>query len=52
MNDTELAAETHKDILTFLREKLPSEAFGDYVEALVVKGEGEGLFQWSPVNSS
>ena len=47
MNDTELGAETHKDILTFLQEKLPSEKFGDYVEALTVK-EG-GLFQWAAV---
>jgi hypothetical protein len=42
MNDTELAAETHKDILTFLWEKLPSEAFGDYVEAFV-SSEGRGI---------
>ena len=49
MNDTELAAETHKDILTFLREKLPSDMFGDYVEALAVKAEG--LFQWAAVAS-
>jgi hypothetical protein len=40
MNDTELAAETDKDILTFLWEKLPSDKFGDYVEALAVKAEG------------
>jgi hypothetical protein len=49
MNDTELAAETHKDILTFLRGKLPSDKFGDYVEALAVKAEG--LFQWAAVAS-
>jgi len=49
MNDTELAAETHKDILTFLREKLPSDKLGDYVEALAVKAEG--LFQWAAVAS-
>jgi hypothetical protein len=47
MNDTELAARTHKDILTFLRGKLPSDKFGDYVEALAVKAEG--LFQWAAV---
>ena len=49
MDDTELAAETHKDILTFLRGKLPSEKLGDYVEALAVKAEG--LFQWAAVAS-
>jgi NACHT domain len=49
MNDTELAAETHKDILTFLRGKLPSDKLGDYVEALAVKAEG--LFQWAAVAS-
>jgi hypothetical protein len=46
---TELAAETDKDILTFLREKLPSDQFGGYVEALAVKAEG--LFQWAAVAS-
>jgi hypothetical protein len=49
MNDTELAAETHEDILTFLREKLRSDKFGDYVEALAKKAEG--LFQWAAVAS-
>jgi hypothetical protein len=49
MNDTELGAETHKDILTFLQEKLSSEKFGDYVEALAAKAEG--LFQWAAVAS-
>jgi hypothetical protein len=49
MNDTELADETHKDILTFLREKLPQDMFGNYVEALAVKAEG--LFQWAAVAS-
>jgi NACHT domain len=49
MNDSELAAETDRDILTFLREKLPSDNFGDYVEALAVKAEG--LFQWAAVAS-
>jgi hypothetical protein len=47
MNDTELAAETDKDILTFLREKLRDNKFGNYVEALAVKAEG--LFQWAAV---
>jgi hypothetical protein len=49
MNDAELAAETHKDILTFLRRKLPSDKLGDYIEALAVKAEG--LFQWAAVAS-
>ena len=49
MNDTELAARTHNDILIFLREKFPSDEFGDYVEALAVKAEG--LFQWAAVAS-
>jgi hypothetical protein len=47
MDDTELAAETDKDILIFLRGKLPSDRFGGYVEALAVKAEG--LFQWAAV---
>ena len=47
MDDTELAAETHGDILTYLREKLPTDKFGGYVEALAVKAEG--LFQWAAV---
>jgi hypothetical protein len=49
MNDAELATETHKDILTFLREKLPLDEFGGYVEALALKAEG--LFQWAAVAS-
>ncbi len=49
MNDTELAAETHKDISTFLRRRLPSDRFRGYVEALAVKAEG--LFQWATVAS-
>ncbi len=49
MNDTELAAETHKDISTFLQRKLPLDRFGGYVEELVVKAEG--LFQWAAVAS-
>jgi hypothetical protein len=47
MDDTELAAETDKDILTFFRRKLPSDKFGSYVEALAVKGGR--LFQWAAV---
>ncbi len=49
MNDTELAAETHKDISTFLRSQLPLYRFGGYIEALAVKAEG--LFQWAAVAS-
>jgi hypothetical protein len=49
MDDTELAVETDKDILTFLRGKLPSDKFGGYVEALAVKA-GK-LFQWGAVAS-
>jgi hypothetical protein len=47
MNDTELAAETDKDILTFLRVKLPSDKFRGYVEALAEKAGR--LFQWAAV---
>jgi hypothetical protein len=49
MNDAELAVETDRDILTFLREKLPSDKFRGYVEALAEKAEG--LFQWAAVAS-
>ena len=49
MNDTKLAAETHKDILTFLRGKLREDKFERYVEPLAVKAEG--LFQWAAVAS-
>src|SRR6267154_1501136 len=47
MDDTELAAETHNDITTFLQKKLSSDECGGYVEALAVKAEG--LFQWAAV---
>jgi hypothetical protein len=49
MDDTELAAKTHEDILSFFRQKLPSNEFRPYVEALAVKAEG--LFQWAAVAS-
>jgi hypothetical protein len=49
MNDTELAAETQGDILTFFQQILPSNEFGHYVEPLAVKAEG--LFQWAAVAS-
>ena len=47
MDDTELAAEADKDILIFLRTKLPLDKFGDYVEALAAKAGR--LFQWAAV---
>jgi hypothetical protein len=47
MDDSELAVETDKDILTFVREKLPSDKFGGYVERLAVKAGR--LFQWAAV---
>ena len=49
INDPELAAEKHNDILTFLQAKLPTDKFGRYLEALMVKAEG--LFQWAAVAS-
>jgi NACHT domain len=49
MDDTELAAETHGDILAFFRQRLPSNEFAHYVEPLSVKAEG--LFQWAAVAS-
>src|SRR6201990_1728429 len=49
MDDTELAAETHEDIIVFIQQRLPSNDFGRYVEALAVKAEG--LFQWAAVAS-
>ena len=49
MDDTELAAGTHRDILTFFQERLPSNEFRHYLEALAVKAEG--LFQWAAVAS-
>jgi hypothetical protein len=49
MDDTELVAETHRDILAFFRQKLPSNEFKHYVKALAVNAEG--LFQWAAVAS-
>ena len=43
----ELASGTHGDILAFFQQRLPSNEFRHYVEALAVKAEG--LF---PVGSS
>ena len=47
MNDLELAATTHQDILTFLRKRLSSEVCEEYGEALARRAEG--LFQWAEV---
>src|SRR6266702_683619 len=49
MNDSELAAKTHDDILAFLRERLPPDEFRNYGDALA--GRAEGLFQWAAVAS-
>ena len=49
MDDAELAAETHGDILAFFQERLPSNELRHYVEALASKAEG--LFQWAAVAS-
>ena len=49
MDDAELAAKTHGDILAFFRERLPSNELRHYVEALASKAEG--LFQWAAVAS-
>ena len=49
MNDTELAAETHRDIVAFFHQRLPSNEFKHYVKALAEKAEG--LFQWAAVAS-
>jgi hypothetical protein len=49
MDDTELAAETHGDILAFFQQRLPSDELGQYVGALAAKAEG--LFQWAAVAS-
>lgn len=47
MDDLDLAAKTHDDILSLLRERLPPEVFGNYGNALAIKAEG--LFQWAAV---
>jgi len=47
MDDPELAAKTHDDILALLRERLPSKEFKNYGNALAIKAEG--LFQWAAV---
>jgi len=47
MGDLELAAQTHDDIIAFIRERLPSDEFRIYGNALAKKAEG--LFQWAAV---
>ena len=47
INDHELAATTHDDILAFLRTRLHSREFEQYGKALA--GRAEGLFQWAAV---
>ena len=49
MNDFQLAAKTHDDILTFLQVRLPSDEFTDFGDALAIKAER--LFQWAAVAS-
>jgi NACHT domain len=49
MDDTELAAETYRDILTFFQQRLPSNELRHYLEALARKAEGS--FQWAAVAS-
>ena len=49
MDDTDLAAGTHGDIIAFFQQRLPSNGFRHHVEALAVKAEG--LFQWAAVAS-
>jgi hypothetical protein len=49
MDDAELAAKTHEDIVAFFQQRLPSNEFRHDVEALAVKAEG--LFQWAAVAS-
>ena len=49
MDDGELAAKTHEDIVAFFQQRLPSDEFRRYVEALAVKADG--LFQWAAVAS-
>ncbi len=47
MDDRQLAAKTHDDILTFLRTVLLSDELNIYCAALATKAEG--LFQWAAV---
>src|SRR6266702_804270 len=47
MDDLELAAKAHDDILAFLKEKLPLDEFNHYGDELAKRAEG--LFQWAAV---
>ncbi len=47
MDDLQLAANTHDDILIFLRMRLHSDELNIYCDALATKAEG--LFQWAAV---
>jgi hypothetical protein len=47
MNDSQLAVRLDDDILTFLRDLLPSNEFDKHGVALATKAEG--LFQWAAV---
>ncbi len=49
MDDLELAAKTHDDILAFLRTMLLTDELNIYCAALATKAEG--LFQWAAVAS-
>jgi hypothetical protein len=47
MDDSQLAARSYDDILTFLRDLLPPNEFDKHGAALATKAEG--LFQWAAV---
>ncbi|KAI9440928.1 hypothetical protein H4582DRAFT_1850592, partial [Lactarius indigo] len=49
MNDSELAATIHDDILVFLQKRLPQDVFKKYGDELTKRAEG--LFQWAAVAS-
>ena len=49
IDDAELAAATHDDILAFFQQRLPSNEFRNYIGVLARKAEG--LFQWAAVAS-
>ena len=49
MDDNELAAHNHDDIIAFFQHKLRSDKLRCYVNALAIKAEG--LFQWAAVAS-
>ena len=49
MDDAELAANTHDDILALCQQRPPSNELRHYVKALAVMAEG--VFQWAAVAS-